>query len=327
MQYYPNNENYCFLVSAETVCVFDRFQYPFYNWDVTLCLVGSVHGILCLSDNVHSICEDPQKLYLWNPSVRKFRCVVSTSFRDLFSDRRKPYCHVVGFRFHQPTRDYRVVRVVYARFVGHTKVKLVPRVEVFSLRMNSWREIQDPRVPEVDDFDLGTTVDNYVYWVDRQKITADIEQACIISFDFNHEVFDQVKLPDNVRYCVGDIAYVELMKFEGSLAVCVNNLFTTLSNGMPSQPFYIWLMKEENGVVSWTLHFKVVLKEHGRPFDITRSGTLLMWSFSRPYTALLSCNLKTKQDLQLGELVVRKCCNVDTSFLESLLLLKGGNEL
>lgn len=316
-------EQYCSLVSAETGCVFDKYEIPFNTRTGSLELVGSVNGILCLSDrHIDDKIEDYQDLYLWNPSVRKFKCVVSSRFKDLFYVRRKSL-YALGFGFHEPTHDYRVVRVVYdGNAIGNFVGSLPPRVEVFSLRMNNWREIQNPFVPQVASY-IGTTVNNSVYWEDTQTY---FKQVSILSFDFNSEVFGQVKLPDDVRYCLGEAAIFQLMTFEGSLSVCVS-IDLTESDGMLIQPCCIWLMRHEDGIVSWTMRFKVVLKEHVWPLNITRGGTLLMASLSRPIVGLLSCNIKSKKDPQLGKPLVNKYCAVDTSFIESLLLFEGGDEL
>lgn len=116
------------------------------------------------------------------------------------------------------------------------------------------------------------------------------------------------------------------MKLEGSLSVCVFKMITG-RKGMPSQSICIWLMRHKDGIVSWDMHFKAVLEEHAWPLNITRTGRLLMRSLSRPVKSLLSCNLKSKQVLEIVKLSGIICCTVDTSFVESLHLLEGGDQL
>lgn len=336
-----DQQKYCSLISADTGLLFDKYEIPFTTMTHSLKLVGSVHGLVCFTDDYISrpydddyrftfpeVFRQPdhQNLFMWNPSVRKYKCIVSSCFKKRYAYQVR-YCCALGFGFHEPSNDYRVVRIMYFNdHRGNQFGKLTPRVEVFSLRMNKWRpwrEIKNRVVPRVAS-KIGTTVGSTVYWLKERRSMS--EGVRILSFDFNSEVFRQIKLPDDVCYSLGEVVNFQLMKFEGSLSVCVCKRGAEL-NGMLHQPCYIWLISREDGIVSFTMRFTFVLEKVGHPLNITKDGALLMASLSPgSTTSVLSCDLKS---VHYKYLEIYKSIgnaqppNVDTFFIESL----GGDEL
>ncbi|KAK9289337.1 hypothetical protein L1049_007492 [Liquidambar formosana] len=67
-------------------------------------LVGSVNGILCLVDERTYF--GSRTVYLWNPSIRKFKILPSPSTIHHHSNRKNPV--VFGFGFHRWSNDYKV---------------------------------------------------------------------------------------------------------------------------------------------------------------------------------------------------------------------------
>lgn len=153
----------------------------------------------------------------------------------------------------------------------------------------------------------------------------------LLSFDFFNEAFGEVKVPVDVLDSSGIVeGPYKLMKFEGSLALCV-----LVGEG---HPYCIWLMRHENGVFSWTLRFKAVLKVLGWPVNITKNETLIIEKYSLTgvgATNLVSCNLKSMDYKDLGFGMrgvgafehVLPTSTVDTSFPESLIMYEGGKLL
>lgn len=320
-----SDKTYCSLTSVETGHVIDKYEIPFNTRSGTLKLVGSINGLLYLTDLESQYAY--QDLYLWNPSVRKYKCVVSSCLRGRA---------VAGFGFHEPTHDYRVVRIEYpAKKKRNKRGKLAPKVEIFSLQVNKWRSIETPTVPRVV-LGSGTTINSSAYWINNLHTRTYHEEVWILSFDFNNEVFGQLKLSDDVRYCLGEAALFKLMQFEGSLSVCVYKVGDSIggdSNGL-SQPCCIWLMRQEDGIISWTIRFKVVLNELGCPYKITRSGTLIMMSlfYGSPNRSIMSCDLNSMQYkyLEFDNPLVKNVttpATIDTCFIESLVMHVGGDEL
>lgn len=322
-------EKYASLVCANTGYVFDLYEIPFKTRSNSLQLVGSVNGLLCLTDvNVPFVCRD---LYFWSPGVRKFRMTVESCLKDEWGEK----CfYVVGLGFCRDSGDYRVVRIFYKGVEERNLVgDKAPKVEVFSLKENEWREIENARVPRVADAEIGVTVGGMVYWIGGSgEPKARVDEVWIMSFDFDSEVFGVVKLTDDVRYCLGDSAFFRLMKFKDSLSVC---LFRKDEKDRKfNQPCCVWVMKCEAGTVSWTLAFKVDMQIATVPLSISKSGTMLMVVRNPffPQSAIVSCNLKSMSYKNLGfrqqlDRPVLRPPSCDTSFVESLVMLDGGNAL
>lgn len=319
-----SRRNYCTLVSAETGYVFDKYEIPFNTKTGTFKLVDSVNGLVCVTEWGNSTTP-----YLWNPCLRKYKCVESTCFpEDLFRGLGKP-CYDIGLGFHERTSDYRVVRFVWCvDNKGDLVGKVVPKVEVYSLRMNRWREIENSIGLQLSSFKVNTTVNSIMYGISTLHPETYSQEVWILSFDFNNEVFGQRKLPDAVRYCLGETAYFNIMKFEGSLCVCV---FDKSIGDTKTQRFCIWLMRNElDGTISWTKRFNVaLLKRLGFPLQLTKSGTLILLIGGN---AIVSCNPKRLQCKCLAfdnssDHKVKWPATVDTSFVESLVMLAGGDIL
>ncbi|XP_074334752.1 F-box protein At3g07870-like [Apium graveolens] len=323
------HKKYCTLISAHTGDVLKKYKIPFQTKTNTLKLCGSLNGVLCLNEidfgkiSGSDLLDDYQELYLWNPSVGKYKRLSWSCFK-----KGGECSYALGLGVYEPTYDFRVVRIVYLEDeMGFLNGRVPPKVEVFSLRSNKWRRIKEAVVPRVA-YQCSITVgNNMAYWLDTKRTKSFFEDGWIVWFDFNTEMFGKIKMPDDVRYCFGLMAHFVLMRFEGKLAVCITSDLKE-SSGQPFQPCCIWLMSHEDGEVSWNLRFKVLLKERARPLSILGSGTLLMVSptESESGEGLFSSNLMREDLLQSKPLDVEPGAG-DALFIESLLLLEGREEL
>ncbi|KAK3034054.1 hypothetical protein RJ639_034279 [Escallonia herrerae] len=103
---------------------------------------------------------------------------------------------VLGFGFHEPSNDYRVVRVVYCWDEDYNYLgRVAPKVEVYSLRKDSWRVVKNA----------------------TEKQRGPYES--IISFDLSNEVFNEVKLPKHFRDEVGQEAIFTVLEYKGYLSI------------------------------------------------------------------------------------------------------------
>lgn len=93
-----------------------------------------------------------------------------------------------------------------------------------------------------------------------------------MSFDFVNEVFGEIKVPEDFPHRFERVGPSRLMQFERSLALCFSD-WRMGNKDASTYPYCIWLMRQENGVISWTLHFRAVINEFGRPMNITKTGT------------------------------------------------------
>ncbi|KAL8156810.1 hypothetical protein AgCh_001789 [Apium graveolens] len=327
-------QNYCSLISADTSTLIEKFHIPFETKTRTLKLVAEIDGLLLLTDL--QLPYASRELYLWNPYVKTHRVLLSSCFKK-FLDIRSKSSFVVGMGFDKLTNDYKVARIVYvedAKFMLLGEV--APKVEIFSLRKNTWRRIKDAVVPILA-FDSGTYVDGSFYWLEMScPESVEIRKSKgkkfrILSFDFVNEAFGEVKVPVDALDSSGEVGGpYKLMKFEGSLAFCV-----LVGDG---NPYCIWLMRHENGVFSWRLRFKAVLKVLGWPLNITNNETLIVEKYSLTgvgVTNLFSCNLKSRDHKDLGFGIrglrafenVYPSSTVGTCLPESLIMYEGGKLL
>ncbi|KAL8156807.1 hypothetical protein AgCh_001787 [Apium graveolens] len=332
-------QNYCSLISTDTSSLIEKFDIPFETRSRSLKMITEVHGMLLLTD-LHTEYASKQ-LYLWNPYVRRHRLLASSCFRKLLDDRNRTF-RVVGMGFDKPTNDYKIVRIVYVRDdKDKLFADLAPKVEIFSLRKNTWRKLKDPGVPRLV-YDHGVYFNGSYYWLELNQLGTERANGCygtemrIMSFDFHTELFGLLKVPDDVPCNLGRCPH-KLMQVEDSLALCVIDA-PHRDKGNTRFPFSIWLMRQENGVVSWTLRFRPLLKYFGSPLGITKNGTLIIESFrtnEHDETCIISCNIKS-MIYKVHEFGIARnpisqsffdVSTVDALFPESLIMYEGGKSL
>lgn len=198
---------------------------------------GLVEGLLCISTIEYKVDD---KIYLWNPSIRKLKSlpdqdiVVSTRGRP-----KKIMASTLGFGFHRAGNDYKVVRIV--KFICD-----IYQVKVYSLRLDSWRRIRAAlpfsSCPIFDN--CGTYLNGVVYW----PVHSFPAGKYILSLDMSSEVFQKIKLPDTVL----NSRFVNLGVFEKSLSVIYHD---------KSSPYYstIWVREMDN----WKMICRILVSKYG----------------------------------------------------------------
>ncbi|XP_074360532.1 F-box/kelch-repeat protein At3g06240-like isoform X2 [Apium graveolens] len=269
----------------------------------------------------------------------RHRLLASSCFRKLLDDRNRSM-GIVGMGFDKLTNDYKIVRIV---FVKDDKKKLfgevAPKVEIYSLRKNTWTKLKDPGVQRLV-YDHGIYFNGCYYWLELNQPGTERANGCygtkmrIMSFDFHTELFGLLKVPNDVPCNLGRCPH-KLMEVEDSLALCVIDA-PHRDKGDTRFPFCIWLMRQENGVVTWTLRFRPLLQYFGSPLGITKNGTLIIESYRTnklDETCIVSCNLKSMIHKVHGFGIIRNprtfldISTLDASFPESLIMYEGGKLL
>ncbi|TQD88479.1 hypothetical protein C1H46_026003 [Malus baccata] len=154
--------------------------------NISLRINGSCNGLLCLSNHLGRCLRNP--IYLWNPSIRKFKRLPKGLIQHTIR------FDATGIGFHSGENDYKVVRIV--RFLGK---KCIFEVEVYSVRLDAWKRISavPPLSPNVSSFNTNAFayIDGVVYWIvfDHSQ-----QRSSILSFDFVGEVFQKIELPDKM---------------------------------------------------------------------------------------------------------------------------------
>lgn len=187
-------------------------------------VIGSCNGLLCMSDFI--------SIYLWNPSIRKIKRLPIGVIQDT------TYVVAIGFGFHRSKNDYKVVRVM--RFERKEF-----EVEVYSLRLNSWRKISvvppDVSVSE----DKCVFLNGVVYWSTREPFQG---STFILSFDFGSEEFRRIMLPHEVRIMLHHVRtsfrHIHIRVFKKSFPSSIDEDKMGNRVGFMTYGFLKWILRK-----------------------------------------------------------------------------------
>ncbi|KAF3959519.1 hypothetical protein CMV_015679 [Castanea mollissima] len=263
-------------------------------------IVGSCNGLLCLAtlDNV---------IYLWNPSIRKFKRLPDTCLGKL-----KSVSVRLGFAYRSENDDYKVVRI-------STFTTLIHEVEVYTSSSDSWRRVGNS---STDKFVFcyknllvpAPLVSGALHWmafmVEGQAIGP---RRSIMSFDVNTETFRKLALPNYTgsSYCIS--------LFKGKLAF--------ITHDKHGSQYSIWVMKNYAVVESWNKLFVVPFQRAAYCHAFTEYGSLLVsysylndlvWSQGFKIVLIDAETLHEKKDPDI------QCPSYVATFMESLVLLDDG---
>lgn len=187
-------------------------------------IIGSCNGLLALEDSRRNI------MLVLNPLTKRYR-VLPKFYRDLSRVRS-----VVGFGFDVGSSDFKLVQIpAFSKPVNHTDVA------VFSLRLNSWRRIQDFPYFWVCGGN-SAFVNGALHWVAALNQDAD-RNDIIIAFGLKNGEFYQVPLPP----IVGIEGYCIVVEALGG-CLCLVCKF----DDDDERPWDLWVMKEYGVKDSWT---------------------------------------------------------------------------
>ena len=293
---------------------------------------GSCNGLVCLYQ-FRNASTNADPIYLWNPSIRKFKRLPDYSLTHF---------HRVstGFAYQSETNDYKVVNIYQMPVPNHHH-----GVEVYTLSSNSWRRVGI----SVTNFFLAspfinaasTFVSGALHWLGY--ISEAAFHYMILSFDVNNDKFGEMALPDVQQLLPQGLMAVPnyLMVFKGKLA------FITLGyrhiSGVINYEYrdfmsshrhscFIWVMGEYGVHESWSKLFFVKFENvHFVHFlSCTRRGELLVIkngvypesNAERRRKVIVSLDLETLHEKDFG---FQNAAHIASSFMESLVLLDGGN--
>ncbi|KAK3031225.1 hypothetical protein RJ639_036880 [Escallonia herrerae] len=276
-----SGERSCSVLSVNSFDQLADYKIPFNPEFDTFRIAGSVNGLLCLTD--YRFQYYGKNLYLWNPSVHKFRIVRDSCFA------RKPDTFVVlGFGFDSRTNDYKVVRVFYDFNLYFSGGK-VPDVEVYSINTGVWRKIGGGWIDFPDEQSLNVFVNGAVHGRCSKR-----RPERIMSFHFQEERFGEIMLPEreldgersNFKDSIG--AFKEALgEMKGSLA-----LFRWYAQSRNCQ---VWVMEEYGAAESWCKLFTIVVKDRiFQPICFTKDGEVVIQE-TEDGRRLALCDVKSQE--------------------------------
>ncbi|KAJ0574347.1 putative F-box domain, galactose oxidase/kelch, beta-propeller, kelch-type beta propeller [Helianthus annuus] len=284
------------LIRCTSVCK----QCP--NRKYSLNFIGSSNGLLCLAPGLeYTLGND---VYIWNPSVRACKKLPVSRFSD---HEFRGVVSRLGFAFHESSNDYKVVRLVY--FSGSCSfpfVDVVPLVEIYSLRTDSWKVVS-AEVPPVMIQSVATFNDGVFYWMGFKSVTDDPMENYILSYDLDDGRFREIEQPSV------DFPF-SLLAVKGSSSGSLYSVYSKFFGGQ-NDILVLWKMDEFNG--GWMKAYTIQCNRGvWATLGFTTSGKFL---FANLEKKLVSFDLETLETEvhDLGIALNRSA--VDVNYMESLL--------
>ncbi|XP_028755838.1 F-box/LRR-repeat/kelch-repeat protein At2g27520-like [Neltuma alba] len=241
-------------------------------------IIGSSNGLLCVTIHENESVISPSSLLLWNPSTRDVREVPNSRTIDS--------C-VLGFGFSSSLNDYKIVVID----------GMDCEVEVYSLKTDSWKEIEYVNLLD-DVFISPNTVvsfDGAIFW-NGQKPGNKRKVGVIVSFDIVMEAFSLIPLPR-----VHSNSFINLTVYKDKLAILSSgaggssniNLWVREEDIGSSRERWSWTKKFTSGPCPWTLNGGGTIWRN----EIVMSGTETcgkLWK-KKPESGLCMLNLTTNE--------------------------------
>jgi F-box interacting protein len=314
------DEDLCTVVcnNDHTLTEISRFKIPCCD----ALIVGFCNGIFCLTTeydgppnrfrkNSGYLSEFRQNgiIYLWNPSIRKFKKLLATNFNN------HSLKVAVGLAYHSQNNDFKVLRIV--RFMERRPA----HAEVYTLSTDSWRKVGlsveslngSGSIGCIDYIDASSP--SLFFNGALHSIAYVKEHKFILAFDVDDEKFREIRLPEEYKGGFSmNIEQIErLAVFKGSLALISYKIV------VHTQAFNIWVMRDYGVVESWTK--KVVKLENVTGFfGCSSSGELMITKYYDPVLTF-SFDPESRKENELGFEVPEA---YTANFMESLVLLNGG---
>ncbi|KAK9948052.1 hypothetical protein M0R45_003641 [Rubus argutus] len=215
-------------------------------------VVGTCNGLICLAD---FLC------LIWNPSIRKFVVLPSTTATQ--KDMNK-VIKSFGFGYDTKNDDYKVLRLLSDGF---------REVEVYSLARGTWKSLGGiplDFMPSCHSCSLEhrhVSVNGALHWVVLRREKN--KDNSIVCFDLGGELFSEMIVPEALRR---ELCYIS--KYREWLALIRCKL---IGQEPTSSGFFMWVMNEYGAAESWTILFCVRLQGFTyEPLSLTTNGQVVL---------------------------------------------------
>ena len=275
-------------------------------------IVGSCNGLLCISGTCGLDISD-YVIYLWNPSIRKFKRLPDSCFGKLG-------LVTLGFAYHSEKNDYKVLRISSYPMVTPP---MPDKIEVYTLSSDSWRRVGMSLRANAMEFNYCSLlpfplVSGALHWISRVvEGEEERKSEVIMSFDVNSEEFRMLRIPDGAMSTVG--FQTRLASFKGKLAF----LTCGQSEQRGGDQYSIWVMREYGVLESWNKLFVVPIERFSVCIAFTMCGSLLTYCHETNDREQKFVLVDT-ETLHEKDFDIRQPSSVAT-FMESLALLDGAN--
>ncbi|KAL0387341.1 UNVERIFIED_CONTAM: F-box protein [Sesamum radiatum] len=284
------------LLCEETFEQVQEIDIPFRPVDMSLIVIGSCNGLLCLSDSRRF----GTAIYLCNPYIRRYRVInhpISGVVRssDPINDNV-----TLGFGYYDKTNDYKIIRIE-ALSDEHD--------DYLDLSFKYHKTAKHTKV------EYRLVVCDSVHWKAYYR-EANKDVLVILAFHLGNETFQQIRLPN---YEVGGEDMMECITlYKGNLSLF---LFNHVDHQHPwqEQYCYLWVMKEYGVYGSWTKTLTITVAPGiVRPLGFTRNDEIIFEDYEQD---LVMCRF----DSSTAKVLKVKATGLlyFGSYMDSLVLLSG----
>ena len=154
-----------------------------------LAIVDSCHGLFCI---VNRFCRFPPpqaspELILWNPSTRQHNHLPCPNF---VPNKGFLLCFFYDFE----DEDYKIVGILTVKGMVRT------RIDVFALKSNNWRRIEETHASVIAQWDSGMPAyfNGNIHWVASNHYLHNKHKS-IVAFSLREEKFQEMQLPNKTR--------------------------------------------------------------------------------------------------------------------------------
>ncbi|KAK4424517.1 F-box/kelch-repeat protein [Sesamum alatum] len=294
---------------------------PFQPVEMSLIIIGSCNGLLCLSDTERF----GTTIYLCNPYIRRYRVIDHPITGVVGSSNPRNDSITLGFGYYDKTNDYKIIRVVapsdehddYLDLSSeHHEIAQNTKVEVYSSIINSWKNVEVESFQwSMFDVKSELVVCDSIHWKAFCRDT-NKDVLVILAFHLGNETFQQIKLPN---YDVDEEDWLEYVGlYKGNLSLF---LFHQVDHQHPwqEQCCYLWVMKEYGVDSSWTKTLTITV-DPGivRPLVFTRDDEMI---FADADQDLVVCHFDSST-AKIVRVEEKGYLNFAT-YVDSLVLLEG----
>ncbi|XP_042987369.1 F-box/kelch-repeat protein At3g06240-like [Carya illinoinensis] len=216
-------------------------------------IMGSFNGPVCLHDS-----GSWNNTLLWNPATKETKVVPISNMPLLSADYDIVSLNDIGFGFDAKTYDYKIISHFHLYELDPYLEQYSPiityRSEVYTLRADSWREIDS--VPcHIWDSTRGMRTNQNgmgTWWASGDN---GINWEGILSFDITKEVFLETPLLDVSDRVYPFCKYLEYFLLNELVALAIS--WKVIGEEGLRMWWDIWLLHEYGVTESWTKLFRV----------------------------------------------------------------------
>ncbi|KAM3379936.1 hypothetical protein P3S68_005509 [Capsicum galapagoense] len=210
---------------------------------VVVCL--PVSGLVCVTLGTSSL-HPLDNVHLWNPTINESRRLANSSVPlDLLS---KPYREsVYGLGHDSASDDYVVVRVVITCLLDHSM-----RVEVYSLKNDSWRLLTQPfPYPYISQHMYFSChfVNSRFHWMAYTPNKQD--HLLILSLNLSNYQYKEIPQPNYQKVSPAHDYFTKIAVLDGQLFFCIHYFGRSLD---------LWTMKDYGVQQSWMMMLSIPLR-------------------------------------------------------------------